>query len=771
MNNQEVLTNLQGTLIFLIFFLNVVILVSNLSAGSQHSVARKWNDVLLESIRKDFARPTIHARNLFHISAAIYDAWSAYDNNSHNYFIKKSSAIINSVLNDIELKIAREESISYVAYRLLIHRFKDSPGADEMFPIFDSLFISMGYDTSFTSIDYSQGTPAALGNYIADYVIKYGLEDGSNELNNYSNIFYNPINPPLDLNEPGNSNLVDPNRWQPLVLDTYIDQSGHEIPISTPQFQSPEWGIVKPFALKENKSSIHTRKGFDYKVYHDPGPPPYIHPYYTGLSSEEYKWGFILVSIWSSHLDSDNNTLIDISPASLGNIQEYPESYKDYDKFYDLINGGDPSIGHSLNPKTSLPYDEQIVPLGDYARILAEFWADGPNSETPPGHWFTILNYVNDHPEFERKYRGVGSVVDELEWDVKSYFMLGGAVHDAAITAWGIKGWYDFIRPISAIRYMADRGQSSSPELPNFHPEGIPLIDGYIEQVKESDSLAGTDLENVNKIKLYTWKGHKYINDPLTEKVGVGWILAEDWWPYQRPSFVTPPFAGYVSGHSTFSRAAAEVLTLLTGDEYFPGGMGEFECKKNEFLVFEDGPSIDITLQWATYKDASDQCSLSRIWGGIHPPADDIAGRKIGKLIGEDAFNYADSIFNGVIQNTDDHIYNVPQNFNLSQNYPNPFNPETTINYTIPSSVISMSEAKRNLEDSKISPFGRNDNMNVRLKVYDILGREAVILVNENQRPGNYTIDFNGENLSNGVYFYELRFGDFVSTKKMIILK
>jgi len=74
------------------------------------------------------------------------------------------------------------------------------------------------------------------------------------------------------------------------------------------------------------------------------------------------------------------------------------------------------------------------------------------------------------------------------------------------------------------------------------------------------------------------------------------------------------------SGHSTFSRAAAEVLTLLTGDAYFPGGLGEFTARKNEFLVFEEGPSVDITLQWATYRDASDQSSLSRIWGGIHPP-------------------------------------------------------------------------------------------------------------------------------------------------------
>jgi hypothetical protein len=108
---------------------------------------------------------------------------------------------------------------------------------------------------------------------------------------------------------------------------------------------------------------------------------------------------------------------------------------------------------------------------------------------------------------------------------------------------------------------------------------------------------------------------------------------------------VTPPFAGYVSGHSTYSRAAAEVLTLLTGSEYFPGGLGEFHCPKNEFLVFEDGPSVDLTLQWASYYDASDQTSLSRIWGGIHPPADDLPGRQMGDRIGADAVALAEEYF------------------------------------------------------------------------------------------------------------------------------
>ena len=219
-----------------------------------------------------------------------------------------------------------------------------------------------------------------------------------------------------------------------------------------------------------------------------------------------------------------------------------------------------------------------------------------------------------------------------------AYFTLGGAMHDAAIAAWSHKGWYDYIRPVSALRWMQGRGQCTDPNLPNYDNVGLPLVDGFCEMVQPGDSDFPS-ASDVDKLKVRAWKGPEYIDNPDSDEAGVDWILVEDWWPYQRPSFVTPPFAGYVSGHSTFSRAAAEILTAITGDEYFPGGMGEFTAPANEFLVFEDGPSQDIVLQWATYRDASDQCSLSRIWGGIHPPCDDLPGRRIGIDVAEHALN------------------------------------------------------------------------------------------------------------------------------------
>ena len=98
----------------------------------------------------------------------------------------------------------------------------------------------------------------------------------------------------------------------------------------------------------------------------------------------------------------------------------------------------------------------------------------------------------------------------------------------------------------------------------------------------------------------------------------------------------------------------------------------------------------------------------------------------------------------------------LPIDYTLSQNYPNPFNPSTVIKYTIPNLKSSL-------------------NSNVVLKIYDILGREVKTLVNENQRPGTYEIQFDTfsieEQISSGIYFYSLKVGDFFQTKKMILLK
>lgn len=627
----------------------ILILISVLPSLCQHSVARVWNEVLLKSIRGDFARPTVHARNLFHVSAAMYDAFAIYDELASTYYLGKqlnqSNCVVSNVKTPDDIQKAQETAICFAAYSLIIHRFDASPQRTLNLIRARQTLDSLGYDINFESIDYENDGAAALGNYIAKCYIEYGLQDGSNEQQAYNNTFYTPVNEPLDPSQPGNPDVVDPNRWQPLKLDEIIDQSGNLIDENITTALSPEWGNVWPFSFSATDKNIIVKNGNNYSVYLDPGPPPL----FDGAENELYKEGFEMVCLWSAHLSSNDNVLWDISPASMGNVTEFPANLTEYASLYNIYDGGDFGTGHAINPITNQTYESNIVNRGDFTRVLAEFWADGPDSETPPGHWFTILNYVNDHPLHINKFEGEGDTLSSLEWDVLSYFILGSAMHDAAVSTWSIKGYYDYTRPVSAIRYLADLGQCTDESLPNYHANGINLYEGYIELVKEDDILVGSNLENLNKVKVKSWRGPEYIANPDFTTAGVGWILAENWWPYQRPSFVTPPFSGYVSGHSTFSAAAAEVLSLLTGSAYFPGGLGEFFIQKNEFLVFENGPSESFKLQWATYKDAANQSALSRIWGGIHPPADDIPGRKNGTIIGNKVFELAKKYYLGEI--------------------------------------------------------------------------------------------------------------------------
>jgi hypothetical protein len=96
-----------------------------------------------------------------------------------------------------------------------------------------------------------------------------------------------------------------------------------------------------------------------------------------------------------------------------------------------------------------------------------------------------------------------------------------------------------------------------------------------------------------------------------------------------------------------------------------------------------------------------------------------------------------------------------PVKYYLSQNYPNPFNPSTKIKFTIPSDIANQ------LKQSQL----------ITLKVYDVLGNEVGTLVNEEKEAGSFVIEFNATSLPSGVYFYQLKTGSFIETKKMLLLK
>ncbi len=571
------------------------------SAEAQVSTARQWDELMLDAIRVDTPRPTVHARNLFHTSVAMYDAWAAYDPTAVGYLNHESASAA-------DVEAARNEAISFAAYRVLSYRFAGSPGAGASLMSFDSAMDTLGYDRLFTST--VGNSPAAVGNRIAQTILDYGTTDGADEAGNYADTTgYTSVNPTLTPTDTG-ATLTDKNRWQPLVVNG-----------NTQKFLTPHWGDVKPFALTRNDPA---------DLYHDPGAPPQL----GGPDDAEFKESMVRVIQFSSWLDPADNAMIDVSPGVI----------------FNNTLGTNDGTGHAVNPETGLSYASNEVNRGDYGRVLAEFWADGPNSETPPGHWNAIANEVADNPLLEKRIGGTGPIVSDLEWDVKTYFALNGAVHDAAITTWGIKEAYDYVRPISAIRYMGGLGQSSDMNGDSYHADGLPLVADLIEIITDATTAIGQRHEHLagqeGKVAIRSWRGHP--DDPDNDVGGVDWILAEDWLPYQAENFVTPPFAAYTSGHSTFSRSAAEVLAAITGTPYFPGGLGEFEIVADA-LKFEGGPDSSITLEWATYFDASDEAGLSRLYGGIHVDADDFLGRIIGSQIGIEAYGLASGYFAGAV--------------------------------------------------------------------------------------------------------------------------
>ena len=228
---------------------------------------------------------------------------------------------------------------------------------------------------------------------------------------------------------------------------------------------------------------------------------------------------------------------------------------------------------YELQAKQVLDYTAH---LSDEKKVIAEYWADGPASELPPGHWTLFAEYVSDRDNHS------------LNDDVKMFFALTNAMFDASIVTWDAKRHFDYVRPVSAINFL----------------------------------YAGKEVESWN-----------------------GLIDGADWKPYQAASVVTPPFPEYCSGHSTYSAAGAETLKLFTKNDNFGYSV---TIKKGTSLVEPNQvPANDTTLYWATFTDAADEAGMSRRYGGIHFVDGDLAGRKIGRLVAQQAWDKSLNYFNG----------------------------------------------------------------------------------------------------------------------------
>jgi hypothetical protein len=173
---------------------------------------------------------------------------------------------------------------------------------------------------------------------------------------------------------------------------------------------------------------------------------------------------------------------------------------------------------------------------------------------------------------------------------VKLFFALGNAMLDTSIAVWECKRFYDYVRPVSAVRFLY---------------EGKPVR---------------------------AWGG------PYE---GTQIISGDQFQSYIR----TPAFAEYVSGHSAFSRAAATILKAFTGSDGFDGSVTLLAGSSR----IEPGavPAEEITLSWATFTDAADQAGLSRRYGGIHFEQGDLQGRNLGLQIGTKVWAKAGTFFKG----------------------------------------------------------------------------------------------------------------------------
>ncbi len=417
----------------------------------------------------------------------------------------------------------KAEAISHAAFRALSEFF---PEQQEKL---DAFMADLGYDISDEGTD--PGTAAGVGNNAAETALAARAGDGSNYENRYANTSdYEPLNSadPGAENAPGGAHF-DPNHWQPLRVPTGTVTDADGIPIATDDPDS----YTDQVPLTPHWGSVDP---FGLPTADAVRPPP---------------------------------------PPQFGDDTPYTDAK------------GVTTTNHEA-------YVAQILEVVDYSanltaeqKLIAEFWADGPRTESPPGHW-------NQFAQDLALRDGHG--IDE---DAKMFFALNGAILDAGIAAWEAKYTYDYIRPQSAIRHL----------------------------------LAGEMIE--------AWAGPER---------GTEEIPAELWQPYQKLTFVTPPFPEFVSGHSAFSMAAARTLEAFLGsDEFFDGEtLGNYDLdgvpgidRLGEFigtgLLFEayDGP--DIVLRWETLTEAAEEAGISRLYGGIHMQDGDLRGREVGAEVADHA--------------------------------------------------------------------------------------------------------------------------------------
>jgi membrane-associated phospholipid phosphatase len=326
-------------------------------------------------------------------------------------------------------------AVSYAAYRCLLNLFP--AGSTRL----TQAFIARGFDPGYTQTDAF--SPAGIGNAAAQAVIAARADDGANQYGTlrsgaYSDYtWYAPRNAPMPFCMPRSTSCPSLAIAQPRAWQPLIADSG-----AVQSFIAPHWGRVRPFGFA-------SATDFDR-------------------------------SVSASASSSNATTSISIIEATSAPTPAVVTNDSAYRTQADAILG----FSAGLTPQR---------------KLIVEYWADGPASELPPGHWGILAQHV------ARRDRA------GIDHDVKMFFVMHSASMDAGIVAWHLKRKFDGPRPITMIRHLR-QGQS-----------------------------------------ILAWGGP---GRP------VEWIAGERWLPYNPGSNLTPAFPGFVSGHTTFSWASATVLRL-----------------------------------------------------------------------------------------------------------------------------------------------------------------------------------------------------------------
>jgi hypothetical protein len=491
------------------------------------NVILKWDDELLQAVRANPAAtgPTVTARALGVLHTATYDAWAAYDPIAK---VTRPDGPSQQAKASITL-VNKNMAISYAAYRVLLDLFP-ARQAD-----FDAQMAELSYSPDdlgdFNPANPSTvvSTPQGVGNKAAYAVIAFRHGDGSNQTLDTKGT-PDPSDDTVSYPDPACTPTPTPNCYSPKNQWNNVSDPWHWQPLCVLTATGVTNGMP-PIPPEGNNCDA---------------------PNYTVQKPLAPQWGNIA------------------SFASLTAIQyKVPGPPKNPDGSYSTTD-----IETALADTSN---------LDDVKKAKAEYWADGPRTEFPPGHAAVFAQALS-------RKRG-----DSLDTDVQLFFALGNALLDSSIAAWREKYKWDFVRPVTGIR------------------------------------------KNYEGQLINSWLGPGH-----TPSFGL--VPAAQWMPYQALTVVTPAFPEYVSGHSTFSGACSQIFLAFTGSDAFNASV---TILAGSLKIEPGAPAAPVTLSWSTFTAAADEAGWSRRYGGIHFYSGDMHGRMLGKSVGSNAYSKARAYIKG----------------------------------------------------------------------------------------------------------------------------